>query len=301
MKIRYEVVSHVGCVRSNNEDIALVLGKTFRDASEKGAAELHRHSRLTALVSDGMGGYEGGEVASEMVVDSFADYLLSDSLPTGMDTDDVVASVNQWVAQAQAAIAQQAALNQKLNQMGATFTGIFGYEGQLFLINVGDSRAYRLRDGVLKRLTTDHSLRELHRDESLPSNVIYNAFGLNDVFAHIKCITQQVLQGDAFLICSDGLHDMVDDETIERMLSDGCSAQALVDKALENGGEDNVTVVLLFFDDMSPATDRESESLNPHDEAPLASETMAPGTLLQGPPPIPSDVVPPPIPDEYDE
>ena len=91
-----------------------------------------------------------------------------------------------------------------------------------------------------------------------------------------------------------------DDETIERMLSDGCSAQALVDKALENGGEDNVTVVILFFDDMSPATDRESE-WNPYDEAPLASETMALGTLQQGPPPIPSDVVPPPIPDEYDE
>lgn len=237
MTIRIDAVSDVGCVRLNNEDMALVYGEQLRDDKMAMAFELPENGRMTAIVSDGMGGYDRGEVASEMATGLFDAFL--DALPEGLQVDEVVMELKRWCRETNGKIMDAA----DGTGMGCTFTGLFTYGEQAFIVNIGDSRTYRLRHDFLKQMTTDHSERERRQDDSIPSNLIYNALGAKDTF--IDVIPTRMVEGDKFLVCSDGLSDMIDNDTIERMMMDGCNAQALVDAAKEAGGLDNVTVVMV--------------------------------------------------------
>ena len=111
------------------------------------------------------------------------------------------------------------------------------------MVNIGDSRTYRLRYDYLKQLTTDHSERERMGDESVPSNLIYNALGAEGAF--IDVLQTKIVAGDKFIVCSDGLTDMIGDEAIEKILSQGGDAEALVTAAKEAGGLDNITVIIM--------------------------------------------------------
>lgn len=237
MTIRIDAVSDVGCVRTNNEDMALVYGEQIRDDKMTMSFELQDDGRLTAIVSDGMGGYERGEVASEMATGLFDGFL--DGLPEGLDTNDLVIELKRWCRETNGKILEAA----QGTGMGCTFTGLFTYEGQAYIINIGDSRTYRLRRDFLKQMTTDHSERNRQHDESLPSNLIYNALGAEGAF--IDVTPTRIVAGDKFVICSDGLSDMVDNDKIEQMVKDGCNAEALVDAAKQAGGLDNVTVIMV--------------------------------------------------------
>lgn len=237
MNIRIDAMSDVGCVRSNNEDMALVLGEQLRDDKTAMAFELQENERLTAIVADGMGGYERGEVASEMATGLFDAFL--DGLPGGLDTNDMILELKRWCRETNLKILDAAAGT----GMGCTFTGLFTYEGQAYIVNIGDSRTYRLRRDFMKQMTTDHSERNRQHDDTLPSNLIYNALGAEGAF--IDVTPTRIVPGDKYIICSDGLSDMVDDETIERIAKNGGNAEALVEAAKQAGGEDNVTVVVM--------------------------------------------------------
>lgn len=237
MNIRIDAMSDVGCVRSNNEDMALVLGEQLRDDKTAMAFELQENERLTAIVADGMGGYERGEVASEMATGLFDAFL--DGLPGGLDTNDMILELKRWCRETNQKILDAAAGT----GMGCTFTGLFTYEGQAYIVNIGDSRTYRLRRDFMKQMTTDHSERNRQHDDTLPSNLIYNALGAEGAF--IDVTPTRIVPGDKYIICSDGLSDMVDDETIERIAKNGGNAEALVEAAKQAGGEDNVTVVVM--------------------------------------------------------
>ncbi len=246
MKIKYNAVSNVGCVRTNNEDMALVFGAFIRDDAQSSMIPMADKVRFSAIVADGMGGYGGGEIASEIATTSFDQFLTN--LPEGLDDAELRKAVCEWFASAQNLI-EARQQEPGLEQMGTTFTGIFSYENRFYMLNAGDSRVYRLRYQILRQLSTDHSERERLGDPSVPSNLIYNALGVCNSFVDVKNLSDEapIVDGDTYIICSDGLHDMLSDEVIEAILNNGGSTRELVDAALEAGGKDNCTVISLRF------------------------------------------------------
>ncbi|HMJ75194.1 MAG TPA: Stp1/IreP family PP2C-type Ser/Thr phosphatase [Iamia sp.] len=227
--------SDVGQVRSNNQDSKLVAD----------------HVRVYA-VADGMGGHQGGEVASAIAVETLEATI----------TDPTTASVVEAVKEANRRIFSRAADTDELRGMGTTLVAIAlvdqGTDGEeVTWVNVGDSRAYLLRDGELHQLSRDHSLVEdLRRGGQLSDeeaavhpqrNILTRALGI-DVEVEVDSGAVLPFQGDRFLLCSDGLFNEVDRTTLVATLSVGDDPDAvaaeLVRLANASGGRDNITVVV---------------------------------------------------------
>jgi protein phosphatase len=211
-------------------------------------------------IADGMGGHQAGEVASQLAVD-----ILRERLGGGAANLDVVVAA---VAEANAAIFQAAHANADQRGMGTTLTAIalvrdidddqFGADAeQLVLVNVGDSRAYVHRDGVLRRASIDHSyVQELvatgHITEAEARthprrNIVTRALGIEPQ-VRVDTWTQRLVRGDRYELCSDGLVDEVDDTEIQdvanRFDDPQDAADELVALANVHGGRDNVTVIV---------------------------------------------------------
>lgn len=244
MKINYQACSNVGRVRSNNEDMILVDRQFLRDECTQGTGEINRNSRFSAIVADGMGGNDGGELASDIATQEFDTWV--HDLPSDLDADALKKRVDSFVQFAHSLINRRGMQLDGFHGMGTTLVGIFFYEGTSYTINIGDSRIYIYRDGILRQVTKDHSMRNLLHDPSQPSNLIYNCLGSgydNEAFADLDAFP--VFEGDRLLICSDGLSDMVDDEELSRLFGLGADAKQFVDLALDSGGHDNVSVILM--------------------------------------------------------
>lgn len=237
-KISYDAVSDVGCVRTNNEDMAYVAGKLVRDGKTNGEVNLSVDNPVVAFaVADGMGGYEGGEVASEIVCRSFGSFIKK-RLPE--DDGETIEAIKKWAIDANNLVLETGKLRPELSEMGTTFVGMIIVENSLFMINIGDSRCYRLRNGILKQISTDHSERERTGNPDTPSNLIYNFLGNypEEFFSDISIY--EPIAGDSYLLCSDGLSDLIGDETIEENFS---NPDKLVELAKEAGGRDNITIL----------------------------------------------------------
>ena len=251
MILKTDLSCDIGCVRQNNEDIILLNGDLFRNKSQKRVFELSAKARFSAIVADGMGGHNGGEYASEIAAQKFDEFLLN--LPGGLGEADITLQLKNWAEETHHFMVSKSYDLPDCVGMGTTFCGIVFYESFVFAINIGDSRLYRFRGGILKQLTSDHSMRELTGDMSYPSGQIYNSLGAgNSAFADTMNITGQVLDEDTFLVCSDGLSDMLDNETIEQILSSDPTAVKLVSAAQKAGGHDNISVILLYIADEKP-------------------------------------------------
>lgn len=233
--IRYEAISDIGCVRTNNEDMAYAAGELVIDGSASG--EVQTDTCVGFAVADGMGGYEGGEIASEIVCRSFASFIKS--LPNE-DKKSVINRIKEWAKEANNLVYESAALRPELSEMGTTFIALIWFAERFYMLNVGDSRCYRIRSGILKQLSTDHSERERTGNPDTPSNLIYNFMGLpsRDFFSDVTELIP--IAGDRYILCSDGLSDFVDNDSIEM---DAHRADLLVSRSKENGGKDNITVV----------------------------------------------------------
>ena len=232
----------VGRARDNNEDSVAV-----------------DHTVALAVLADGMGGYNAGEVASQMLT-SFMRTELGRWLKeagASAGTGDVRRAMDICVDNANRAIFDAANTNPRYAGMGTTLVlGVFRPEG-LLLGHVGDSRGYRLRAGVLSQITRDHSLLQEQIDAGLLTaaeaaysnnkNLVTRAVGVEDSVV-LELHLHEVLPGDLFLFCSDGLSDMLDDETIAQLLINHPSlseaTQALIDGANSRGGRDNIAVIL---------------------------------------------------------
>lgn len=272
IKFRFDVVSNVGVVRTNNEDMAYVFGAKIRDDEMRSMVPVDNTTRFAAVIADGMGGYGGGEIASEMAVDSFDGFLLS--LGENMEPLDVIMAAKQWAKDVNNQILTRGASNPELTNMGTTLTGIFTYNGESYLMNCGDSRVYRFRDGNLYQLSVDHSERERLQDYSLPSNLIYNALGIPNAFLDVTAMRSKwpMVDGDVYVVCSDGLSDMISDDEISAILENKGNAQSLVDAALAAGGRDNCTVILL---QVSITDDEPEEPLAANEKEGEAQERAA--------------------------
>ena len=205
------------------------------------------------VVCDGMGGAAAGEVASNLAVAEMMQWLTQRprTSPPPIEAAEAVTAANE-------AIFSRSQRNPTLNGMGTTLVALLVEDRRAWIVNVGDSRCYRLRDSQLEQITLDHSLVEeqirlgqMSRQEALRSplkNVITRALGTQSV------VTPDIFEletepGDLFLLCSDGLVREIDDSVVESLLrldvtlEEMCSR--LVEAANEAGGHDNITCVLV--------------------------------------------------------
>lgn len=222
--------THEGRVRDHNEDSFCA-----------------REPQGLWAVADGMGGHEGGEWASAKLIEE----LERVELPP--DLDEASAKVVEAIRLANGSILEEAGRRRK--QMGSTVVVLVVREARYTVIWVGDSRAYRLRDGEFVQLSRDHSQvqemvqRGIMRAEDAighpMSHILSRAVGVTqDV--EVDQVSGEVLPGDVFLLCSDGLHGYVDEREIARLLARGSperASEALVELTLANGAPDNVTVI----------------------------------------------------------
>jgi protein phosphatase len=228
------------------------------------------------VVADGMGGHAGGEIASRVAVDTLpavvAEALAdSDGPPSPARMVD---ALREAIASANEAVWKQARANPELRGMGTTCVALLMRNGQAAVAHVGDSRIYLLRQGALRQITEDHSLvqervraGDITTEEAQRSrfrNVITRAVGIADeIEPDVEVV--DLAEGDTFLLCSDGLTTMVPEPEIARVLARSepqAACDALVDAANRNGGEDNVTAIVVrhgmpgayAFDDFPPET-----------------------------------------------
>jgi PPM family protein phosphatase len=228
-------LSHRGRRRRHNEDAYVVQPPLF-------------------AVADGMGGAKAGEVASALAADAVQE--------SGNDGESGEARVAALIEEANRRVFRRASEDREASGMGTTMTVALVEGDEVAIGHVGDSRAYLIRDGRLEQLTDDHSLvAELVRSGKLTPeeaethpqrSVITRALG-TEADVDVDTFSVRSAPGDLFLLCSDGLTSMVDDETIldavERNRADlEEAAKALINAANRGGGEDNITVVFFEVD-----------------------------------------------------
>jgi protein phosphatase len=220
------------------------------------------------VLADGMGGYNAGEIASNMATSFICSELgrwLHEAAPHVTDVD-VRRAMDICVDNANRAIFNAANANPQYNGMGTTLVvGVFR-GGRLLLGHIGDSRGYRWRDGRLTQLTRDHSLLQEQIDAGLLTpeqaalsnnkNLVTRAVGVEDIVL-LETHLHAVQQNDWYLMCSDGLSDMLDDNVIAEVLAQHNSldnaANALIEAANAAGGRDNIAVILVGARGSAPA------------------------------------------------
>jgi protein phosphatase len=235
-------ITDAGVVRSFNED-------TIATEPDLGLA----------LVADGMGGYKAGDVASGMAASIMVSELkrqLQEAPPTASSIAEILeSSLNR----ANRAIHKAAQTNQQYHGMGTTLVAALFHDNCLHFAHIGDSRLYRLRKGKLLALTQDHSILHeqvalglISNDDARTShnrNLVTRALGV-ETQSQCEVQDQTVEVGDIYLLCSDGLNDMVDDVNIELALNAlqanlPLTARQLVMMANDNGGHDNISAILI--------------------------------------------------------
>lgn len=238
------VLTHCGNVRSNNEDsVSLVRPRN--------AAQQESHS-LLAIVADGMGGHEGGELASRLAVETIERAWLNSAVAP-------VAVLEAAFVEANRAIYRAARMNANLKGMGTTCVALAVCNDEAWWAWIGDSRLYLLREGRAYRMSEDHTVvQEMlrhglitaedardHRDRS----VLARAVGTREhIEPGLGSEPIRIRPGDRLLLCSDGLHDLVEDEEMVRTTADRSAAESanrLLSLALERGGHDNISIILL--------------------------------------------------------
>ena len=232
-------ITDVGLVRKENQD----------------AYRIARGGDV-CVVCDGMGGAAGGQIASTLAAETYAAEL-EKILKPDMTPEQLREASSYAVAMANLAVENRASEDDELSNMGTTLVSAIAYEGGAVVTNVGDSRAYYITEAGITRITKDHSLVEsmvdhgdITADEARhhPSrNLITRALGVsaNIVPEYNRC---EIEEGDILLLCTDGLTNMVSDDDIAQVLREVPFFDAtsiLVDRALQAGGQDNITVLLM--------------------------------------------------------
>ncbi|HED34545.1 MAG TPA: Stp1/IreP family PP2C-type Ser/Thr phosphatase [Gammaproteobacteria bacterium] len=247
-KINITGITDEGLLREHNED------------------SIDYSSELGLLVlADGMGGHKGGEIASAMAVDTIMQNLVSalPEIPPGATDERTGYSLKSMAIEnaievANLKIFEASKNNEQYEGMGTTVVVVLFYDNRVSIAHVGDSRLYRMRGELLEQITRDHTLlQELvdrgfytprEAEKSLNKNLVTRAVGVNPG-VDIDLQEDIVLTGDTYLICSDGLTDMINDDLVEDILLNYPDdlqkmCEELIRQAKEHGGKDNVSVVL---------------------------------------------------------
>jgi serine/threonine protein phosphatase PrpC len=249
MKIRYAAKTDVGMKRTHNEDYFSLM-----------------EDEQLFIVADGMGGHSSGEVASRLAAETVSEFYQRTkdedaTWPYKMDRN-LSYIENRLVCGIKLAnykIYEAASKDIRFKGMGTTVVTCLINGDKIYIAHVGDSRCYRVRAGGLDQVTRDHSLLEDYKDakpdmtveeeRNFPhKNVITRALGMRDT-VQVDIRTDEVMDGDTYLLCSDGLSGMISDEHIKQILAAGDDLEKavaeLVDQANRAGGTDNITTLVL--------------------------------------------------------
>lgn len=243
--IKVVVMTDTGRVRSNNEDTGLF----FRVADEN----VSREKGVLLMVADGMGGHQAGEVASKMATEIVSHEYFNQNEFAGIEK-----GLATSFATANKKIYEAAASNRTYQGMGTTSTALVVVDHAIFYAHVGDSRAYILKDKSISRLTEDHTyVQQLVKAGDITAkeaehhpkrNMLTNAMGTKPLIAvdSGKC-SFPFEEADRLLICSDGLHEYLNDDELKEILCNHTlneAASIMIEQAKNRGGHDNITVVL---------------------------------------------------------
>ncbi|MDQ8733443.1 Stp1/IreP family PP2C-type Ser/Thr phosphatase [Paenibacillus sp. LHD-38] len=246
--------SDIGRVRHVNEDQSWV-------------SQLNNGVTL-AIVADGMGGHQAGDVASQKAVDAFRSMLEQSAAKADLSLQEGKMLIRQAISKANEAVFELASRNENYHNMGTTIVAALVKQDNAIIGHVGDSRAYKIKEGVITQITNDHTLvNELVKSGQLSPeeaahhprrNVLTRAVGTD---SHVDIEVQSVEWSphDVLLLCSDGLSNMVSEQQMLQTVSTEqleleAKADHLIQLALHAGGDDNITVVLL---QEAPSTNRE--------------------------------------------
>jgi PPM family protein phosphatase len=243
MKLRMAALTHPGRVRENNED------SIYFDVRER-----------IAIVCDGMGGHAGGHIASELAVQVISNGLRQLKKDDWNDEDRVVEAVKQALFGANDHILSRARIDASLFDMGTTVVACAFMNDRVITANVGDSRIYRIAKSAIEQVSTDHSLvaervragllDPSSEEAALLANIVTRALGMDQITVDITI--EDLRAGDIYLLCSDGLCDMLSDEEMLAVVVAASNLELgclnLVDLANERGGVDNISVALIRCD-----------------------------------------------------
>lgn len=245
--LQFGSLTDVGVVRSENQD---AMGFRVPDDPEEIAGE-----EALFVVADGMGGHKGGATASRLAVKTILDrYFNSRAGEPGDRIRSAIEAANQ-------AVLQKSQADKGLDGMGTTVVALIVRPPDVFVAHVGDSRAYLVRDGRIVQLTKDHSLVQQWVDQGVMrpeearhsgrKNVLTRVVGSrDDVEIDLLSPPHVLAPGDQFVLCSDGLHGLVEDDEIRRTVSEMDPQEAcarLVTMARDRGGPDNITVQIVSW------------------------------------------------------
>ena len=240
--MRYYGATDIGNMREKNEDRFYSEDKLF-------------------IVADGMGGHRAGEIASSLSVDTFVKSFDENiNKQSRMQERFIKNIILRSIKLANDEVFKKSLINPEYSGMGTTFTACFLYEENIHITHIGDSRAYLCRDQNIDLLTSDHTfVGELYRRGEITyeetfshpqRNFLTNVLGVSDE-VNPDYFTLKILPGDSLIICSDGLNSMVRDKIIlklsEKYPEPENTVKKLIENALKNGGNDNITVIAVRF------------------------------------------------------
>ena len=205
---------------------------------------LGREDRMMIAVADGMGGHNRGDIASNDTLRNLH-YFFYD-IPSCLNVNDFNEAMAGWLESINNYIASKGRADEQYKGMGTTLVGLAYYNNDFYSLNCGDSRLYRFRNHQLVQLTTDHSLSNLVGDEKR-TNVITNCIGggSKSSFIDMVTMTNDIMSDDVYLLCTDGLTDMLSDKAISELLEGKADANNLCSAAIEAGGIDNVSCCVI--------------------------------------------------------
>ncbi len=232
----------IGRTRSMNQDSFLV-------SENENGLNLY-------MLADGMGGYKGGEIASKVAITAVYKYITEkfDEIPKNRES--ILELIEKSIEFANSAIYEESEEDEELQNMGTTLDVLLIYKNKIYIGHIGDSRIYRIRKNVMKRVTTDHSYvekliqdGEITRDEAYThpkKNLLIKALG-TDEKVEPDIIYTVLNKNDILVMCSDGLTNMLKEEQILNIIKENGenSSEVLIDEANNAGGLDNITVVII--------------------------------------------------------
>ena len=208
------------------------------------------------ILADGMGGYNGGEVASQLAVKTAKNYII-DNYDKYLESKETLLELVKGASQyANLVVYEKSEKNVELSRMGTTLDICLFYQSKAFISHIGDSRIYRLRKDFFRKLTKDHSYVQKLVDEGKiteeeskkhpDKNMLMKALGCTE-YIEPDCMIKGFVKGDTYLMCSDGLTNMVSDEEICKIITENPTdaTKPLIQKANDNGGRDNVTAIII--------------------------------------------------------
>lgn len=234
--------SDIGKAREMNQD-------SFFVSSENDEIKLF-------ILADGMGGYKGGEIASKLAVVSAKNFITNNFPNIIKEKEEILKLISDAIEYANFVVYEKSKESSEISDMGTTLDICLIYNNKLFIGHIGDSRVYRIRKNVIRKLTNDHSyVAQLVKEGKITKEEAYNHPRKNMLLKAIGCSSlvepdvmyKGFIKDDILLMCSDGLTNMLKDEEIYQILLENPEkpVDILIKKANEAGGSDNITAIIV--------------------------------------------------------